>query len=85
MSWPREQLCGAGATLAAGRLVEMNSNRRQYQTDSEGRRTAVVLSIAEHERLQRDLHDLGEIAERHDEPTVDDRELKRRLAEGGAV
>jgi len=63
----------------------MTSHRRQYQTDAQGKRTAVVLSIAEYERLLEDLHDLGVVAERREEPVVDDQEMKRRLAEGGAV
>ena len=63
----------------------MDARRRQYQTDSEGRRTAVVLPIAEYEQLLEDLHDLGVVAERRDEPTIDEAELKRRLAAGGAA
>jgi hypothetical protein len=63
----------------------MDPRRRQYQTDAQGRRTAVVLPIAEYERLLEDLHDLGVVAERRDEPAIDEEELKRRLAGDGAA
>jgi hypothetical protein len=63
----------------------MDPYRTQYQTDAQGRRTAVVLPIAEYEQLLGDLHDLAVIAERRDEETVDEAELRRRLAGGGAA
>ena len=74
-----------GATLAARRILEMASRRRQYQTDAQGKRTAVVLPIAEYEQLLEDLHDLAVVAERRDEATIDQAELMRRLAGGGAA
>jgi len=63
----------------------MTSHRRQYLTDARGKRTAVVLPIAEYERMLEDLHDLRVVAERQDEPVLTLDELKRRLAEGDAV
>lgn len=63
----------------------MGSRRRQFQTDAQGRRTAVVLPIAEYERLLEDVHDLAVVAERRDEPTTPLDELNRRLAEGDSV
>jgi hypothetical protein len=63
----------------------MKAHRRQYQTDSDGKRTAVVLPIEEYEQLVEDLHDLAVVAERRGEPTVDQAELMRRLAGGGAA
>jgi hypothetical protein len=63
----------------------MDPQRTQYQTDAQGRRTAVVLPIAEYEQLLEDLHDLAVIAERRDEETVDEAELRRRLAGDGAA
>ena len=56
----------------------MGVHRRQYQTDAQGKRTAVVLPIADYERLLEDLHDLAVVAERHDEPAIDQEELTRR-------
>jgi len=63
----------------------MTSHRRQYLTDARGKRTAVVLPIAEYERMLEDLHDLRVVAERQDEPVLTLDELKRQLAEGDAV
>ena len=74
-----------GATLAARRMLQMDSRRTQYQTDAMGRRTAVVLPIAEYEQLLEDLHDLAVVAERRDEEAIDEAELTRRLAGGGAA
>jgi hypothetical protein len=74
-----------GATLAERRLPDMESRRRRYQTDDQGRRTAVVLPIAEYQELLEDLHDLAVVAERRDEPTLGQSEMTRRLAGGGAV
>jgi hypothetical protein len=85
MSASDEAARSGGATLAAGRTLKMDSQRTQYQTDAQGRRTAVVLPIAEYEQLLEDLHDLAVIAERRDEETVDEAELRRRLAGGGTT
>ena len=74
-----------GATLAARRMLEMDPRHTQYQTDAQGRRTAVVLPISECEQLLEDLHDLAVIAERRDEEAIDEAELRRRLAGDGAV
>lgn len=74
-----------GAKQGARRTLEMDPRRTQYQTDAMGRRTAVVLPIAEYEQLLEDLHDLAVVAERRDEESIDETELKRRLAGGGAA
>jgi hypothetical protein len=63
----------------------MDPRHTQYQTDAQGKRTAVVLPIAEYEQLLEDLHDLAVVAERRDDDTIDEAELRRRLAGGGAV
>ena len=44
-----------------------------------GKPTAVIMPIAEYEELLEDLHDLGVIARRKDEPTIPLGEVKRRL------
>ena len=63
----------------------MDPRRAHYQTDAQGRRTAVVLPMSEYEQLLEDLHDLAVVAERRDDETIDEAELRRRLAAGGAV
>jgi hypothetical protein len=74
-----------GATLATRRLNDMSSRGKRYQTDDQGKRTAIVLPIGEYEQLLEDVHDLAVVAERRDEPVLSAEELKRRLAEGDAV
>jgi hypothetical protein len=66
-------------------MLDMDPHRTKYQTDAQGRRTAVVLPISEYEQLLEDLHDLAVVAERRDEETIDEAELRRRLAGDGAV
>ena len=44
-----------------------------------GKRTAVILPIAEYEELLQDLDDLAVIARRKNEPTIPLAEVKRRL------
>lgn len=57
----------------------------QFLTDSQGKRTAVVLPIEDYERLLEDLHDLAVIADRRDEETVDWEAVKARLREDGLL
>ena len=63
----------------------MASTRERYIVDEEGKKRAVVLSIAEYERLIEDIHDLSVLAERRDEPTVSWDEVKRRLKADGLL
>lgn len=58
---------------------------RQYITDAEGARVAVVLPVAEYESLMEDLNDLAVAAERRHEPRVPLDEVKRRLAADGLL
>ena len=53
--------------------------REQYVVDSKGRKTGVLLSLQQYQRLMEDLHDLAVVAERRDEKTISLKELKRRL------
>ena len=57
----------------------------QYLTDENGDRTAVVLSIADYEKLLEDLDDLAAIAERRDEPTVPHDEFVAELKRDGIL
>lgn len=51
----------------------------QYLTDKRGKKTAVVLPIADYEKLREDLDDLAVIAERREEGTIPHAEFKRSL------
>ena len=56
-----------------------------YVVDSKGRKTGVLLSMEQYERLLEDLHDLAVVAERRDEKTISLEELKRRLKKDGLL
>ena len=56
-----------------------------YVVDANGRKTAVLLSLEQYERLLEDLHDLAKVAERRDEKTISLDELKRRLKKDGVL
>ena len=57
----------------------------QFVVDTEGKRTAVLLSVNQYEKLLEDLHDLAIIAERRDEAPITFEDMKRRLQEDGLV
>jgi PHD/YefM family antitoxin component YafN of YafNO toxin-antitoxin module len=59
--------------------------REQYVVDAKGRKTAVILSLDQYERLLEDLHDLAVVAERRDEKAISFDELKRRLEKDGLL
>jgi len=59
--------------------------REQYVVDSKGRKTGVLLSLQQYQRLMPDLHDLAVVAERRDEKTISLKELKRRLKKDGLL
>ena len=58
---------------------------RQYIISDKGKKTAVVLSVKEYERLLEDIHDLAVVAERREEPKIKLEELKRRLRADGLL
>jgi PHD/YefM family antitoxin component YafN of YafNO toxin-antitoxin module len=61
------------------------ATNEQYVVDSEGRKTAVLLSLEQYEKLMEDLHDLAVVAERREEESISLPELKRRLKKDGLL
>jgi hypothetical protein len=61
------------------------SETLQYLTDEAGKKTAVLLPIADYEKLLEDLDDLSVIAERRDEPTMPHKEFKDELKRDGII
>jgi len=57
----------------------------QYLTDEAGKKTAVVLPIADYEKLLEDLDDLSVVAERRDERTIPHNEFKAELKRDGIL
>ena len=57
----------------------------QYVIDKKGKRTAVLLSLREYEKLMEDLHDLAIVAQRKEEKPISFQEVKRRLKKDGHI
>lgn len=60
-------------------------SQAQYLIDETGKKTGVLLSIKEYEKLLEDLHDLAVVAERKGEKPIALEELKRRLKKDGII
>jgi len=61
------------------------SPNAQFLTDKDGKKTAVLLPIAEYEQLIEDLEDLAALAERREEPTVSHEQLIQELKRDGLL
>ena len=57
----------------------------QFVTDDSGQKTAVVLPIAEDERLMEDLEDYAVIADRRKEPTISHEQFVSELKQDGTL
>ncbi len=57
----------------------------QYITDEHGERKAVLLPIAEYQKLMEDLSDLAALADRRKEPTVSHEEFLADLKKDGIL
>ena len=56
----------------------------QYLTNAKGQKTAVVLSVADYEKLLEDLDDLAVIAGRREEETIPHDEFKKQVKRNGS-
>ena len=61
------------------------SSTVQYVTDKDGQKKAVLMPIADYERLMEDLSDLAAIADRRKEPTVSHEEFLAELKKDGIL
>jgi PHD/YefM family antitoxin component YafN of YafNO toxin-antitoxin module len=59
--------------------------RERFIVNRDGKKTAVVMSVRDYQRLLEDLHDLSVVAERREEPSVPLEEVKRRLRSDGLL
>jgi hypothetical protein len=57
----------------------------QYLTDERGEKVAVVIPIADFDRLMEDVADLACVAERRDEDRISLAEVKKQLAADGLL
>ena len=60
-------------------------SQAQYVVNDKGRKTGVLLSLKQYEKLMEDLHDLAVVAERKNEKPIPLAELKRRLKKDGLL
>ncbi|NLH42359.1 MAG: type II toxin-antitoxin system Phd/YefM family antitoxin [Planctomycetes bacterium] len=59
--------------------------QEQYVVDTDGKKTAVILSLKRYQELMEDLHDLAMVAERRNERAVSLETMKRRLKKDGVL
>jgi hypothetical protein len=64
-------------------MIELQNFQAQFITDENGKKTAIVLPIAEWEELLEDLEDLAVMAERREEETIPFDEVIERLKRDG--
>lgn len=57
----------------------------QFVTSAAGKKTAVIVPIAEFEELLEDLHDLAIVGERRDEPTIAHEDLVTEMKREGLL
>ena len=60
-------------------------SQAQYVIDEKGKKTGVLLSLKQYEKLMEDLHDLAVVAERKNEKPITLEEMKRRLKKDGLI
>ena len=63
----------------------MNDPGAQFVVDAEGKKTAVLLSVHQYEKLLEDIHDLAVIAARRDETPMTFDDIEQRLRVDGLV
>jgi PHD/YefM family antitoxin component YafN of YafNO toxin-antitoxin module len=64
---------------------KMSKIQELFLVDRNGKKTAVVLTVEDYERLLEDIHDLSVIAERRAEPTISFDKLRQRLRTDGLI
>ena len=65
--------------------MEAKKINPQYLFDSKGNKSFVILSFEEYKGLLEDIHDLGIIAERRDEPKISFKEFEKKLKADGLL
>jgi len=63
----------------------MGTTQEQFIVNAKGKKTGVLLSLKQYQRLMEDLHDLAIVAERRKEKPIAFEELKRQLRENGLL
>jgi len=72
------------AGIGTSRLQTM-AVQEQFVVDAKGKKTGVILSVKQYQKLLEDLHDLAVVAERRADKLVSLEEMKRRLKNDGVL
>jgi hypothetical protein len=67
------------------RSTQTMAVQEQFVVDAKGKKTGVILSLKQYEKLLEDLHDLAVVAERRAEKPLSLDEMKRRLKNDGVL
>jgi len=63
----------------------MNLPQAQFVVDGKGKKTAVLLTVKQYEKLLEDLHDLAVVAERRNEKPISLKEMRQKLENDGLL
>ncbi|MEK7310872.1 MAG: hypothetical protein AAB382_02765 [Chloroflexota bacterium] len=63
----------------------MAALQTQFLINAKGKKTGVLLTLKQYQKLMEDLHDLAVIAERAKEPRVSLKSVKERLRRSGKI
>ncbi|MBZ5537537.1 MAG: type II toxin-antitoxin system Phd/YefM family antitoxin [Acidobacteriia bacterium] len=63
----------------------MATTQEQFIVNAKGKKTGVLLSLKQYQRLMEDLHDLAIVAERRQEKPKAFEELKQNLRKNGRL
>jgi len=63
----------------------MSVLQEQFIIDTKGKKTGVILSLKQYQKLMEDLHDLAVVAERRAEEPIPFEEMERRLKQDGRL
>jgi len=63
----------------------MATLQEHFVVNAKGKRTGVLLSFKQYQKLMEDLHDLAVVAERRSEKPIPLAEMKRRLKKDGIL
>lgn len=74
LKWRCFQAKGRADRMSITMIAEV-----QYVTNADGKRTAIILSLEQYEKIREDVHDLAVIGERLAEEPITFEELKERL------
>jgi hypothetical protein len=71
--------------MYGNKAMAKTTPQAQFVVNAQGKKTGVLLSLKQYQKLLEDLHDLAVIAERRDEEPMALKEIQRRLQRNDGV